>query len=67
MATLLELLPRLSTLSQLYALDVPFSWLLKEAVRATGVDIPTGVAAPASEPTDDVKQRFAKILKQAGF
>ncbi|MEZ7196082.1 dihydrodipicolinate synthase family protein [Pseudodesulfovibrio karagichevae] len=67
MATLLELLPRLSTLSQLYALDVPFSWLLKEGVRATGVDIPTGVAAPASEPTDDVKRRFAEILKLAGF
>ncbi len=67
MDTLLELLPRLSTLSQLYALDIPFSWILKEAVRSTGSDIPTGVAAPATEPGDDVKKRFAELLRQAGF
>ncbi|WP_207260248.1 dihydrodipicolinate synthase family protein [Desulfovibrio sp. Huiquan2017] len=67
MAAIAELLPRLSILSQLYSLDTPFSWLLKEAVRATGSDIPTGVAAPASEPDEDVKKRFREILKQAGF
>ncbi|WP_419786760.1 dihydrodipicolinate synthase family protein [Pseudodesulfovibrio sp.] len=67
MDALSELLPRLSVLSQLYALDTPFSWLLKEAVRVTGSDIPTGVASPASEPVEEVKQRFSAILKQAGF
>lgn len=67
MAAIAELLPRLSVLSQLYSLDTPFSWLLKEAVRLTGSDIPTGVASPASEPGEDVKKRFREILKQAGF
>lgn len=67
LAALRELLPRLSLLSQLYSLDVPFSWLLKEAVRVTGSDIPTGVAAPADEPGEDVKKQFAELLKQAGF
>ncbi len=67
MATIMELLPRLSVLSQLYALDMPFSWLLKEAVRVTGSDIPTGVAAPATEPDEKTKKRFRELLKQAGF
>jgi 4-hydroxy-tetrahydrodipicolinate synthase len=65
--TIKELAPRLATLAQLYSLDVPFSWLLKEAIRSTGSDIPTGVAAPATAPCEDVKKRFHEILKQAGF
>ena len=67
METLKTLLPRLSILSQLYALDMPFSWLLKEAVRHTGSNIPTGVAAPATEPDAEVKQKFTEILAQAGL
>ncbi|MGE4470764.1 MAG: dihydrodipicolinate synthase family protein [Desulfovibrio sp.] len=67
METLTGLLPRLGILAQLYSLDVPFSWLLKEAVRVTGSDIPTGVAAPATEPGKEIQERFRKILKQAGF
>jgi 4-hydroxy-tetrahydrodipicolinate synthase len=67
METLVGLLPRLGILAQLYSLDVPFSWLLKEAVRVTGSDIPTGVAAPATEPGKEIQERFRKILKQAGF
>lgn len=67
METMTELLQRLSLLSQLYALDVPFTWLLKEAVRVTGSDISTGVAAPATEPDEGVKERFREILKQAGL
>lgn len=67
MDALTELLPRLSTLSQLYSLDTPFSWLLKEAVRVTGSDIPTGVAAPATEPGAEIKEKFAEILKAAGL
>ncbi|OIQ50558.1 putative 2-keto-3-deoxy-galactonate aldolase YagE [Pseudodesulfovibrio hydrargyri] len=67
MTALTELLPRLGILSQMYALDVPFYWLLKEAARATGSDIPTGVAAPASVPGEDVQKRLAEILAQAGL
>jgi len=67
METLTGLLPRLGILAQLYSLDVPFSWLLKEAVRVTGSDIPTGVAAPATEPGEEIQERFREILKQAGF
>ncbi|SMF35208.1 dihydrodipicolinate synthase family protein [Desulfovibrio gilichinskyi] len=67
MESLKTLIPRLSILSQLYTLDVPFSWLLKEAVRFTGSDIPTGVAAPATEPEEDIKKRFTEILAEAGL
>ncbi|WP_291329506.1 dihydrodipicolinate synthase family protein [Desulfovibrio sp. UCD-KL4C] len=67
MESLKTLLPRLSVLSQLYTLDMPFSWLLKEAIRHTGSNIPTGVASPATEPDEEVKQKFKEILAQAGL
>jgi 4-hydroxy-tetrahydrodipicolinate synthase len=61
-----KLLKRLAILQRIYSIDVPFTGAIKEAIALTGPDIPTAVLSPATSPADDVKQKLAGILAQAG-
>jgi 4-hydroxy-tetrahydrodipicolinate synthase len=61
-----ELLPRLARLSKMYSIDMPFTGLVKEAIRLTGSDIPTAVMAPATSPDAAMMERLVTILRHAG-
>jgi 4-hydroxy-tetrahydrodipicolinate synthase len=61
-----KLLKRLAILQRIYSVDVPFTGAIKEAIALTGLDIPTAVLSPATPSADDVKQKLAGILVQAG-
>ena len=58
-------LQRLATLSKIYSIDKPFTGLIKEALRLTGLDISAAVVAPAIAPDAVMRQRLFDILKQA--
>lgn len=64
-AALHALLPRLAQLSKIYSLEMPFTGLIKEAIRLTGCAIPTGVVAPATPPDAAMKRRLAEVLERA--
>lgn len=61
-----RLLTRLAILSRMYAIDVPFTGVIKEAIRLCGLDIPTTALAPASAPDDATRGKLLDILVQAG-
>jgi 4-hydroxy-tetrahydrodipicolinate synthase len=65
-ASIQELMPRLAALSKIYSTDTPFVGLIKEAIRMTGTDIPTGVVAPATSPDNAMKRQLQEILAKAG-
>jgi 2-dehydro-3-deoxy-D-pentonate aldolase len=57
---------RLAALSRIYSTDTPFTGLIKEALRLTGVDVSTAVARPATRPDADIRARLVGILDKAG-
>jgi 4-hydroxy-tetrahydrodipicolinate synthase len=61
-----SLLKRLSMLSRMYAIDVPFTGVIKEAIRLTGLDIPTTALSPVFAPDEATHARLVEILVQAG-
>lgn len=65
-AALKALVPRLAKLQRIYSLDVPFTGLIKEAIRRCGADTPTAVLAPATVPDAKTSQRLVAVLEQAG-
>ena len=60
------LLTRLSILSRMYAIDVPFTGCIKEAIRLCGLDISTVVLAPATPPDAATMEKLKAILKAGG-
>ena len=60
------LVPRLARLQRIYSLDVPFTGLIKEAIRLCGIDTPTAVLAPATVPDAPTRKRLVAVLEQAG-
>lgn len=66
-ATAQSLLARLAILSRMYSIDVPFTGVIKEAIRLCGLDIPTHVLSPATQPDAAVQQKLVAILKQGGI
>lgn len=64
-AALKSLVPRLGMLQTLLILDTPFAGPLKEAIRLCGLDIPMGVAMPATPPDAAIKAKVAEVLKAA--
>lgn len=65
-AALKSLVPALARLQRIYSLDVPFTGLIKEAIRLCGADTPTAVLAPATPPDAPTRKRLVAILEQAG-
>ncbi len=65
--TLFNLQRELAKLSPLYALESPFFGVIKEGIKAAGLDISTEVVAPAMKLSQDKKEEVIKILKAAGI
>ncbi|MBS1230454.1 MAG: dihydrodipicolinate synthetase [Proteobacteria bacterium] len=65
-AALKVLVPQLARLQKIYSLDVPFTGLIKEAIRLCGADTPAAVLAPATPPDAQTRQRLVAILEQVG-
>ena len=65
LATIQVQLRRLAVLSRIYSLDQPFTGLIKEALRLTGLDLSASVIAPATAPDAALRARLAEILKEA--
>ena len=65
-AALKVLVPQLARLQKIYSLDVPFTGLIKEAIRLCGTPISTAVLAPATVPDAETKRRLVAILEQVG-
>lgn len=61
-----SLLARLAILSRMYAIDVPFTGVIKEAIALTGLDICTAARSPASAPDAATRQKLIDILVQSG-
>jgi 4-hydroxy-tetrahydrodipicolinate synthase len=61
-----NLLKRLAILSHMYSIDVPFTGVIKEAIRLRGLDIPTAARSPASAPDEATQKKLVEILIQAG-
>lgn len=61
-----SLLTRLAILSRMYAIDVPFTGVIKEAIRLCGLDIPTTALPPASAPDNATRGKLVDILVRAG-
>jgi 4-hydroxy-tetrahydrodipicolinate synthase len=57
---------RLAKLMPIYALDMPYFGLVKEAIRLTGSDISTAVLPPAQPPTMETKVKLVEVLKRSG-
>ena len=65
-ATAQALLKRLAMLSKMYSIDVPFTGVIKEAIRLCGLDIPTTVLSPATQPDAATQQKLVDILTCSG-
>ena len=61
-----RLLKRVAILSRMYSADVPFTGMIKEAIRLCGTDIPTNVLSPATPPNAAAMQKLREILIQGG-
>ncbi|MGK2889724.1 MAG: dihydrodipicolinate synthase family protein [Candidatus Malihini olakiniferum] len=59
------LLRRLAVLSKIYTLEVPFTGLIKEAIRLTGLSI--SASAPATPPSPEMKQHLIALLRDANI
>ena len=66
-AQVVALQKRLSFIPQMYSLDAPFFNVVKEAIRLSGIDIPTNVLQPANPLSDEKKQIVRDILKKSGL
>ena len=51
-------------MSEVYPLEAPFFHTIKEAVRASGVPIPTHVLAPARPLTPELREELGKLLER---
>jgi 4-hydroxy-tetrahydrodipicolinate synthase len=60
------LLKRLAILSRMYAIDVPFTGVIKEAIRLGGLDVPTTALSPVFAPDGATREKLVEILVQAG-
>jgi 4-hydroxy-tetrahydrodipicolinate synthase len=65
-AALVPMMRWLAVLSQIYSIDVPFTGVVKEALRMTGLDVSTAVAAPATRPDAETCRRLREILISSG-
>ncbi len=65
-ATAQALLKRLAMLSKMYSIDVPFTGVIKEAIRLCGLDIPTTVLSPATTPDAATHEKLVEILTRSG-
>jgi len=65
-ATAQTLLKRLAMLSKMYSIDVPFTGVIKEAIRLCGLDIPTTVLSPATTPDAATQNTLVEILARSG-
>ncbi|MFT4173346.1 MAG: dihydrodipicolinate synthase family protein [Rhodocyclaceae bacterium] len=61
-----QYMQRLAALSRIYSTDTPFTGLIKEALRMTGVDVSTAVARPATRPDAGIRESLIGILDRAG-
>jgi 4-hydroxy-tetrahydrodipicolinate synthase len=61
-----KLLKRLAILQRIYSIDVPFTGLIKEAIRLCGLDIPATAISPAFAQDEATHEKLVKILVQAG-
>ena len=59
-------LRRLAILSKIYSIDKPFTGLIKEALRLTGLNVSAHVVAPATMPDAALCGRLVEILEEAG-
>ena len=67
LGALQTLLRKLGTLSRLYAMDRPFTGLIKESIRLCGLDISTALVAPATPPTPQLINEARQLLVRAGL
>lgn len=58
---------RIARLAPMFALDMPFVNVVKEAIRLTGYDLPRHVLAPALPLPEDKIEALRDILRQAGL
>lgn len=64
-AALKTLMPRLAGLQKIYSLEMPFTGLIKQAIRLCGADISAAVLAPATPPDAAMSKRLREILVRA--
>ena len=67
LATIQTQLRRLGLLSRMYAMDRPFTGLIKESIRLCGLDISTALVAPASPPSAELIRQTRALLVRAGL
>lgn len=67
MVAVQALLRRLAVLSKIYTLEVPFTGLIKEAIRLTGSSISAAVSAPATPPSPEMKRHLIALLREANI
>ena len=60
------LLKRLGILSRIYSIDVPFTGVIKEAIRLSGLDVSTTALSPATPPDAATLQKLVAILTDGG-
>ena len=65
LATAQKQLKRLGILSRMYAMDRPFTGLIKECIRLSGLDISTALVSPATPPNADLLRQAKELLVQA--
>lgn len=65
-ARLIELQKLLAYVPPIFALESPFYSVVKEAVRMTGIDIPTYVLPPAAQLTAEKKAQVKEVLARLG-
>lgn len=56
---------QLARLSSIYAIETPFFGVVKEAIRMTGLDIPTHVLAPVQKLSEEKKQSLRALLRSS--
>ncbi|KIL51922.1 dihydrodipicolinate synthase family protein [Jeotgalibacillus soli] len=59
----IELHKKLAVLPEMYKLDSPFVSVIKEAIKMTGMDIPTYVLPPARALSNEKRRLLAELLK----
>ncbi len=62
-----ELQRTLAKLSSLYAIESPFFGVVKEGIKASGLDISTNVIAPVRKLSADKISQVKRILQSAGI
>lgn len=67
LASIQTQLRRLGILSRMYAMDRPFTGLIKESIRLCGLDISTALVAPATPPGPELLAEAKALLLKAGL